>query len=239
MFKIYRFIFLILLAGFINSTNAATDYIPPHAFDHKETIRKELDLYFPDIPYYNYLPSLIEHESCQYLKHKRCWRSNSKLETKKELGVGLGQITKAYDKYGNVRFDSLAGMTHNYPKELADANWVTIQNRPDVQIRMMILMLRDDYKRLYMIPNRYARLQMTDASYNGGLGAVKKSRLKCGLAEDCDPDLWFDNVENHCTKSRRVLYGQRSACDIWLDHVDDVINNRLPKYSRLYFKERD
>ena len=61
------------------------------------------------------------------------------------------------------------------------------------QIRIITLMLRDDYKRLYDIKDDWARLHMVDAAYNG-LGGLK--RRACGLKAGCDPQLWFGNVED-------------------------------------------
>lgn len=63
----YFFLGLLLLCPLIGFSQI--NYIPPQAFTFKEPIQKELDSFFPDIPTYNYVPSLIEHESCISLKH--------------------------------------------------------------------------------------------------------------------------------------------------------------------------
>lgn len=216
---------------------AQTNYIPPQAFTHKETIKKELDTFFSHIPTYNYVPSLIEHESCISLKHSRCWNSTSQLKSKRELGVGLGQITKTYRDDGSIRFDSLTEMKNRYRNDLREVSWLTIKERPDLQIRMIVLMIRDDWKRLYNVEDEYARLHMVDAAYNGGYGGLQKERRACGLAKDCSPGLWFEHVEKYCMKSKKVLYGNRSACDINRGHPVDVFHKKLPKYSKQYFKE--
>lgn len=72
-------------------TYGSTDYIPPQAFKFKDPIIKELDTFFPTIPEYNYVPSLIEHESCITLKHRRCWNSASELRSSREQGIGYFQ----------------------------------------------------------------------------------------------------------------------------------------------------
>jgi hypothetical protein len=59
---------------------------------------------------------------------------------------------------------------------------------------------------------------------------VLNDRRACGLTHDCDPDRWEDHVEKTCTASKKPLYGNRSACDISLHHVHDVVGVRMPKY---------
>jgi len=227
---------------FMSSLSWAYDaktYIPPQAFEYKEAITFELDKYFPTLYEYNYIPSLIEHESCISLKHSRCWKSTSQLKSSRELGVGLGQITKAYREDGSIRFDSLKAIRDNYKNELREAQWETIHQRADLQIRIIILMIRDDYKKLYNVSNKEDRLQMTDAAYNGGLGGVLKERRACGLSKNCDPNKWFSNVEKYCLKSKKPLYGGRSACDINRHHVFNVFMEKIPKYQLKYINTRN
>lgn len=229
----------LLLVLLCTTSVAQSNYIPERAFTYKSTIKLELDTYFSDIPDYNYIPSLIEHESCISLKNSKCWSATSQLKTSREEGAGFLQVTRAYNTDGSVRFDSLKNMRDAYKNELREASWSTIYQKPDVQIRMGVLMVRDDFKKLYNVPSVEERLKMTDASYNGGIGGLLKERRACGMATNCDPNIWFKNVELHCLKSKKVLYGTRSACDINRHHVEDVFNNKLPKYRARYFtKER-
>lgn len=209
-------------------------YIPPQAFTYKSAIDQELETYFAKLPERNYVPALIEHESCQYLTHRKCWNSVSQLKTSRELGVGLGQITKAYTSDGKLRFDSLTDLRTQYKRDLAEVSWDTIAQRPDLQIRMIVLMLRDSWNRLYEVQDTMSRIAMMDAAYNGGLGGVNKERRVCGLTKGCDPQQWFGHVETHCLKSKKILYGVRSACMINRDHVRLVLVETLPKYKRLY-----
>lgn len=179
-----------------------------------------------------YLASLIEHESCISLKHSRCWNPKSKLRTPREEGAGLGQITRAFKPDGAIRFDALSDLKHKYPKELYDLNWQVVYDRPNLQIRALALMMRDNYQQFdkYVLDKREA-YAFADAAYNGGLGGVDHERRACKLASWCDPNRWFDNVEKLCLKSKAALYGNRSACDINRHHVQDVINNRSAKYA--------
>lgn len=231
-----KFIISVMLLFCSMLAYGQVDYIPAQAFKHKETIKIELDRLFPEIYDYNYIPSLIEHESCISLKSSRCWNSMAELKTARERGVGLGQVTIAYNSDGTVRFDSLKEMRDKYYNELKEAKWESINQKPDLQIKIIVLMIKDLYKGLYNVKDKVNRLYMTDACYNGGCGGVQKERRACGLAKDCDPNIWFDNVERYCLKSKKVLYGKRSACDINRHHVVDVFNNNLPKYQKYYFK---
>lgn len=226
---------LVVFFLFLNNFAIAGDLVPLKAFKYKEIIQKEINMYFPELYNYNYIPSLIEHESCITLKHKRCWEPTSQLKTARETGVGLGQITKAYNTDGTIRFDSLADMAKRYKQELYEAKWETIHQRPDIQIRIMILMLKESYKKLYDIKNPEYRMHMVDAAYNGGLGGVLKERRACGLSINCNPNIWFNNVERYCLKSKKALYGTRSACDINRHHVKDVFYDNLPRYNKVYF----
>jgi len=204
-------------------------YIPPQAFQYFDYIRSDLSRLMPSLKTKHYVPSLIEHESCISLKHKKCWNPSSELKTKREQGVGLPQITRAYNKDGSLRFDTLADLRARYNKELKDLSWSNVKVRPDLQIRALVLLVKSNYNSLYTVDNYMQRLKMSDAAYNGGLGGLRKERLACGLAANCDPQYWDNNVENYCLKSKKPLYGNRSACTINRNHVFLVFKN-MEKY---------
>ena len=232
----YLAFFLFLISSLSYGQNVKT-FIPPQAFNYRDIIKSEINKYFPDLYEYNYIPSLGEQESCISMKHSKCWNSSSQLLSKREQGLGIFQTTRAFRDDGSTRFDTLQAMKDKYKTELKESSWSTYKDRPDLQIRSAILMLRDDYKKLYNVPNLEYRTQMTDAAYNGGLGGVLKERRACGLAQNCDPNIWFNNVEKYCLKSKKALYGTRSACDINREHVKTIWEIRLPKYKQQYFSQ--
>lgn len=224
---------LLLLLAFAPIALANSDIIPKKAFLYEGMIRSEIQKHMPElyeakIP--EYIPSLIEHESCITLTHKRCWEPTSRLLSSREEGAGLGQLTRTFNEDGSIRFDSLSDLKRKYSLELKDLSWSTIYQRPDLQIRSLVLMSRDNYRSLYDVRDPIERLKMADAAYNGGLGGLRKERTACGLAKNCDPGLWDKNVEYFCLKSKKPLYGNRSACDINRHHVKDVFYNKIPKY---------
>jgi hypothetical protein len=209
-------------------------YIPPQATELYSLVLKETDTHMPTFTAPYYFSALMEHESCIHLKHSKCLRPNSTLSTERELGVGLGQITKAYRKDGTIRFDTLTSLRRQFPKELGELSWDNVATRPDLQIRAIVLLYREGCKTLYTVKDDFERMAMCDSIYNGGLRDLQSARRICGLTKDCDPQFWFDNTEKYCQKSKAVLYGKRSACDINITHVHDVLKIRLPKYKKAY-----
>jgi hypothetical protein len=181
------------------------------------------------------LAGLIEHESCISLKHSRCWNPKSRLKSQREEGAGLGQLTRAYRPDGSIRFDALAEMRQKHRLALGELSWHNIYDRPDLQIRAVVLKSRDNYK--YYLPFSATTddaLAFGDAAYNGGIGGLNNERRACKLASSCDHTKWFGNVEKYCLKSKAALYGNRSACDINRHHVKDVLLIRSAKYQRFF-----
>lgn len=212
--------------------NARAHEVHPRAIQYAPIIRVEIQTYWPDIPTRAYIPALISHESCISYSHSRCWSPTSRLKTQREEGAGLGQLTRAWRSDGTLRFDALDEMRARHPA-LQDLSWSTIYQRPDLQIRTMVLQSLGNYNALRMVVDEMERLAMADAAYNGGLGELIAERRACGLATQCDPQRWWDNVETVCLKSKAPLYGARSACDINRHHVKDVLRVRVKWYGGL------
>lgn len=180
------------------------------------------------------LASLIEHESCISLTHSRCWNPKSRLKSAREEGAGLGQITRAYTQTGTIRFDALQELKNKHTS-LKDLSWTNVYDRPDLQIRAVVLKMRDNYIYYYKYTvDQNNALAFADASYNGGIGGTDNERRACKISSGCNSDLWFGNVEKFCLKSKAALYGQRSACDINRHHVKDVLIIRSAKYVKYF-----
>lgn len=213
--------------GGLSASTARRDFFIP-------IIRAQQNELLPDFRSPEYFPALIEHESCISLTHSRCWSPTSRLKSAREEGAGLGQITRAFNPDGSIRFDALQDTKRLDPRGLNELKWDNVYERPDLQIRAMILLVRQNYNRLAPLVRDHApKLAFTDAAYNGGLGGVMNDRRACAVTPNCDPNQWFGHVERTCTKSVRTLYGQRSACDINRDHVRDVLTVKMPKFREL------
>jgi membrane-bound lytic murein transglycosylase MltF len=126
-------------------------------------------------------------------------------------------------------------MRAKHPKHLYELTWNNVYERPDLQIRALVLKMRDNYQAFapYSHSSMDA-LAFADAAYNGGVGGVNKERRACKLSSTCDPSKWFGNVELFCMKSTTVLYGARSACDINRHHVQDVLLKRSARYATYF-----
>lgn len=219
------------------------NYIPKGAYTLKSEFINAINTTWPELKYPGYMFALAETESCITLNHSRCFSTTSKLDTARELGVGIGQITiayrlrpgaslKDYDARIGVRFDALAENKHLDPR-LNELNWNNITQRADLQIILMTAMMKRSYHTFKgMGENFMEDLRFADASYNGGIGATRQRILKCAATVNCNKRLWFDNVEKTCTASRKALYGARSACDINEHHVLHTTVIRLGKYER-------
>ena len=219
--------FAVLVWAFMGSARAE---VPPQSRQYLPIVAAEITAQWPAIPLREYIPGLIEHESCITLKHSRCWSPTAELRTAREKGVGFGQLTVAYRADGSLRFDALAEMRAAHPG-LRGLSWSNIYQQPELQIRAVVLKVLGDYRAIG-VPD-LPGLHFADAAYNGGRGGVNAERRACVMAAGCDPAQWFGHVDGHCLKSKAALYGQRSACDINRHHVEDVVKVRAPKYRGL------
>lgn len=229
---IFLFAVLMLFAGRAGAQDVRT-FIPPQAHQHLPTLAAERARFWSDHSQPELLPALIEHESCLRLTHSRCWNPASRLKSAREEGAGLGQITRAFRPDGSTRFDALAEMRDRHPS-LREWSWSTVYQRPDLQLRAVVLKMRDNHRFFTGLGVSPAEaLQFADAGYNGGNGGVQADRRACRAKPGCDPGRWFGHVERTCTKSHAALYGNRSACDINRHHVHDVTQVRAAKYRGL------
>jgi len=239
-----RIIFLLLIFTGITYANSIDTYIPKNFYYHKGNLTAVIDKYldrlqspvFTRYNWYPYFSALIEHESCITLTNSRCWSSRSELNTKwpngkqREQGIGFGQITRAYTESGVIRLDVLNDLKRKYPSELNGLTWENIKDKPQLQMRAILLLWSDNFNRLPRHISDLDKVAMADSAYNGGYGYILKDRKTCGLKANCDPDLWFNNVETINNRGNKVLYGNRTANMINRHHVRDVILERMGKY---------
>jgi len=218
-----------LLGLFGRSANAQPH---PRAVALAPLVNAEIGANWPELEPRAYVFALISHESCVTYRHSRCWSPTSRLRTAREEGAGLGQLTRAWAPDGSLRFDSLADLKDRHPA-LRGLDWRNIYDRPELQVRALVLMSRGNWLALNVVRDGWERLAMVDAAYNGGLGGVQRERRACQVAPGCDPQRWWDHVEGRCLKSQQPLYAGRSPCEINRHHVRDVLLVRIPRYEGL------
>ena len=210
-------------------SNDIATTIPDKAHLYLDQLDLEILNYFPDMPMPPYFGALIEHESCITLRHSRCWSPTSELKTKREQGIGFGQLTRAYNSKGKIRFDTIGKLRARYD-HLKDLRWSTVRDRPDLQLRAIVTLYKQIYVQLPEHISVMNRIMFSDAAYNGGYRGMYRDRQLCKLKKGCNPIIWLNNVEDTCSKSTKPLYAGRSACDINRHHVRDVVSRRTPKY---------
>ncbi len=219
---------LLVFSGRVHATG-----LPAGAVKFAPILKSEQMRFWPDHPRPAVLAGLVEQETCPTLVHRDCWSPTAQLRSAREEGAGLGQITRAYDTTGAVRFDALTDLRGRY-QTMGDLTWSNVYRRPDLQLRAVVLMSRDAYRRYRPVAaDSDAALAFADAAYNGGTGGVSSDRRACAVRKNCDPSRWFGHVENTCTKSKASIYGNRSPCDINRWHVHQVLRVRSDKYAAL------
>lgn len=224
---------VIILLSFASLAQDVKTYIPEKAKLYVPLLRAQQIKYWPTHPMPEVLAGLGEQESCISLKHKRCWSPTSSLKTSREEGAGIFQQTRAYRTDGSIRFDALQELKDKH-SILSEWNWNNVYIRADLQLAAVVLKTQDDFKKLYMIKDPIERLKFVDSSYNGGMGGVNSDRRACGLRKGCDPQIWFDNVEHTCMKSKKPIYGTRTACFINREHTEMVFKVRSNKYKAFF-----
>jgi len=216
--------------------------LPKNYYVYKDEIISEvtsLNLPITDINQIDYFLGLIEHESCISLKSKRCFSPKSELLTKwkranctREQGVGFGQITRAWNRSCRIRLDVLKEVHRYKDDRLQLLTWDNIKNEPGLQARAIASLWYRNYRAINKNVPSIERVMFADSAYNGGYGNLRKRRRMCGYKDNCDKDVWFDNVEKMNVTGNRILYGKRRAFDINNHHVKDVMK-RAKKYSTI------
>lgn len=227
----------VLFFSFVGFARAAPvdvqTYVPANAQRLADVVTNEIERTWPTMPRRSYLGALVEQETCITLTHSTCWSPQARLKTSREEGAGLGQLTRAWDASGQLRFDALAETRALAPADLVELDWQTVYTRADLGLRAALVKLKDCDARLQRLGkfDPLERVAFCDAAYNGGWGGLQQDRKLCGLRTGCNPAQWFGHVEHTSGKSRAKWqgYGQ-SAFDINRGHVRATLTVRRPKY---------
>lgn len=210
-------------------------YIHPRAVPLQSVIKEQASIYAPGLKYPWMMAAIIDHETCPGYKSAKCWSTNAELRNSREQGLGLPQMTRTWNADGSVRFDNMKNLREKYPAALGELDWDTFRGHPELQVRSGLVLLYEEYRRLNTITSEDERNNMTRSAYNGGGGRVSQARQRCKLAANCNPQLWYNNVELHLPQSRVKIpnYGNRSPYEINTHYVKDT-GLRMNKFKQFY-----
>ena len=161
---------------------------------------KEMD--FPK-EYKAFILGQTEQETCPSPTAKSCDNPRATLNTPREYGFGLAQITIACKAGsselcgpdGNVRFNVFKELQRT--PEFKNWSW---QNRFDPTMQIKALLYKDKINYAYAskmdMANEFETTAATLVFYNAGSGAVVKARFLCSNKSGCDKSKWFGNLEN-------------------------------------------
>lgn len=175
--------------------------VPSARADNLQVLSTTINRNWPDAPMRHIMAGQVQQESS--------WKERATLNTSRELGRGLVQLTIAYRPDGSERFNAYRDAVRSY-RALADWNWQ--QDPYNVAYQLTYLVLRD---RGQFAVTRRSMADDAEAwrsalvCYNAGegrwLGRIANARLM-GL----DRTRWNGGLEHAHSKSEdRLLYGRK------------------------------
>lgn len=210
---------LLSLAGVVVA-NAQT--LPGAAQRLLPDLQREIVTYWPELRQRAFPAALIEQESG--------WRVNATLRTSRELGVGLGQFTRATNRDGSVRFDALSEMRSSSP-DLRGWSWRDPYNT-HYQLRAVVLKLRDsDRLCANLMADEIQSLACDAATYNGGAGSVSRRIHLCRIEPGCNPRVWFGHLDHQVAQSTRRVAGYGESFAEINSRYPARVFARMPKYA--------
>lgn len=196
---------------------------PANFFYHLPTVLKVTSEVWPDIPFPSLIGGQVEQETCISLTNKRCWSRFAALETTREYGFGLGQltVTKRFNAFEEVK--ALDPVLKNW-------KW---EDRFDAenQLRSILLMDLRNYNIFRSAAIEKERIAFAIAAYNGGVGGILADQRICASTRGCDSSKWFGHVQNTSLKKRTKVTGYgKSFFEINREYVENILNKRRFKY---------
>lgn len=169
-----------------------------HWKQYRKTYYKWQEQMWPELKPTNLVAAQIWQESL--------WNPRAELKTSREYGFGLGQMTKAWRKSGQIRFDKFKEATQKY-KELRDWEW---KDRWDVNKQIMFVFKED-----YMLFKRFenysddllTKYALMLSAYNGGITLLLREINMCKSSSSCNHRLWFCNIATKAARSTKKYKG--------------------------------
>lgn len=212
--------------------------LPPNAVKLLPELQKKIASKWPSYEYPWFLAGQIEQETCISLKHSKCWSPYAGLKTSREVGIGLGQLTIAYNKDGTERFNAFKDV-RKLDRDLAD--WA-FEQRYDADKQLLAVVVRDkfEYGKIAGAANSLEHSAFFFNSYNGGPGGMLQDRRLCKTVPGCDSSKWFGNVERTSYKSKVAAKGYgKSFFEISREYPRNIIYVRSPRYKPYFEEQKD
>jgi len=222
----------LFLIGLVMSFNVLANEVPKNFLYHKDTLIKVMQTSWNDISIPSVIPGLIEQETCISLTHSKCWSRFATLETSREYGFGLGQltVTSSFNAFEEVKaLDS----------RLKDWKWDDRFNA-EKQMIAVVVMLKRNFKVFRSAEKEIDQYAFALAAYNGGIGGIQSDQRICRNTKGCNPNLWFGHVEHTSLKKKTAVVGYgKSFFEINRQYPVNILNVRRFKYKPYidpYFK---
>jgi hypothetical protein len=215
--------FLLAMALMMIVTLSFASEVPKNFLVHKETLATVIDSSWPTITMPSVVAGLIEQETCYSLTHSKCWSPSAKLETKREYGFGLGQLTVT-SRFN--AFEEVKGLD----SRLKQWQWNDRFN-PEFQMIAILAMLKRNYNVFKLAEKEYDQYAFALASYNGGIGGIQADQRICRNTPKCNPNLWFGNTEHTSLKQKTKVAGYgKSFFEINREYPRNILETRRYKY---------
>lgn len=212
-----------ILVFFMSFNVIAANEVPKNFLAHKDTLIKVLSTSWPDITIPSAVAGLIEQETCYSLTHSKCWSRFAKLETAREYGFGLGQltVTSRFNAFEEVKaLDS----------RLKDWKWDERFNA-EYQMIAIVSMLKRNHRIFRGAETDNDQYAFALAAYNGGIGGIQADQRICRNTKGCNPNLWWGNVEKTSLKKKTAVKGYGlSFFEINRKYPVNVLKIRRMKY---------
>lgn len=172
----------------------------------------------------------LSYVLCGQVEQESGWKTKAKLETSRELGRGLAQltITERFNAYQEaVKLPPLKGW-----------DWQNDPYNPEKQLTYLVLTDRNNFTKVQsLFLNNQERLAAAFVSYNAGLGTVLQRRA-LAIRTGQDNGLWFNGLEDiRLPYEKRLLYGRDLGQ--MRNEYPRLIFERAAKYRSLWIKKNE
>lgn len=209
-----------LIVSVLLATTAHGSGIPDRAKPLLPVLAGALDEHWPDAPLPCAVAGQVEQESG--------WKTMATLQTSRELGRGLAQLTIAYHSDGSERFNAYREAVRQYAA-LRDWDWQADPYSVRHALTYVVLRDRTEYAAMrQLMVDEIEAMRAGLVCYNAGRGRVLKRRA-FALANGLPADRWAGGLEHaHGAGEASMLYGK----PLWqaVNHYPVAVFRRAAKY---------